>query len=263
MSGTWPIFKRELQAHAQSSSTYIVFGLLLLAIGMLYHEVLVTFSNDSALAQASGVFSSNAEPPNITTDVIQQVFRLLSAMILLTIPILTMRSIAQERSSGTFELLLTCPVGDWGILMGKYLALVCVGFVVVVASGIYPLATYFLGRAHQAIPELAVVLSCYLQLFLIFSTYAAFGLMASSFTQSQVVASIITLVGLLLWNVLGGLNIANPTANAIARELSPFHHTENFLLGLISVRDVVFYFLASFVCLLVASKSLESRRWRV
>ncbi len=94
-------------------------------------------------------------------------------MILFTIPILSMRLISEERSSGTFELLVTCPVSDWGTLLGKYFALLTVGFVIAVLSSVYPMTTRYLGKDHGVAPEWPIVVACYLQLFLIFGTYGA------------------------------------------------------------------------------------------
>lgn len=261
--GWLPIYRREVATYFQSASTWIVLGLLFLAVGIFYHQTMVDFTNDSAMAEAGGPFGAPAEPPNISISVIESVFRSISAMILFTIPILSMRLLAEERSSGTFELLVTCPVADWGILLGKYFALLTVGLFIVVLSSVYPVVTWYFGRAHGVAPDWPIVLACYLQLFLIFGTYAAFGLMASSFTESQIVASVITLVGLLLWNVLGVVTFLNSTLHAIVKELTPMNHTDNFVQGLLTAKDVSFYVLTSFVFLFVAARMLESRRWRI
>jgi ABC-2 type transport system permease protein len=257
------IYKRELTTYAQSTSTYIVLGLLFFAVGLFYHQIMVEFSNQSAMAQAGGPFGSTPDPPNISVAVIEATYRSISAMILFTIPILTMRLIAEERSSGTFELLVTCPVADWGILLGKYLALLTLGGLIVLLSSVYPLTTAYFGRGHGVALEWPIVIACYLQLFLIFGVYAAFGLMASSLTQSQIVASVITFVGLLIWNVIGGITFTNPLYHAIVQEFSPINHTENFIEGLLTAKDIVYYGLASFVCLFIAARMLESRRWRI
>lgn len=261
--GWWPIYKRELAAYFQSASTYIVLGLLFFAVGIFYHRIMVEFTNLSAMAEAGGPFGSSPDPPNVSIGVIEATYRSISAMILFTIPILTMRLLAEERSSGTFELLATCPVGDWGILLGKYFALITLGALIVGLSSVYPLATEYFGRAHGAGPDWPIVLTCYVQLFLLFSTYAAFGLMASSFSQSQIIASVITLVGLLLWNVIGGFTFTNPVIQSVVREISPANHTEEFIQGLFTAGDFAYYILTSFVCLFIAARTLESRRWRI
>lgn len=262
-SGLWPIYKREVRTFFRSASTYIILGLLFLIVGAIYHTVMFEFVNDSAMAAAGGPFNAPTEAPNITTAVIENIFNVLSVMILFTMPILSMGLIASERSTGTFEVLVTCPTSDWGILLGKYFALVTVGALIVALSSVYPAATFFLGRAQGALPELPVVIACTIGLFLIFATYAAFGLMASSFTRSQMTASILTLVGLLLWNSLAEFQIGDHAVQQVLNELSAARHTQNFTAGLLSVSDFAFYLLASFVFLFVAARMLEARRWRV
>ena len=259
----WPIYKRELKSYARSSSTYIALALLFLIAGASYQFMIGRFVYDSAMAAQGGPFFTADEAPNITRDVIELTFNLLSALILFTIPILSMGLIASERSSGTFEVLVTCPLSDWSIILGKYFALVTVGAAVVLFSSAYPAMTYYLGWGQGATPELPIVITCYLGLFLIFATYAAFGVMASSFTDSQVTASIVTLLGLLLWYSIATFNMPNQTLQRIVDELSALNHTEDFIAGLLTLKDLAFYVIASFVCLFIASRVLEARRWRI
>ncbi len=260
LAGCGSIYKRELKAFFQSASAYVALGLFFLICGAIFHDVLVIFSNDSASAKASPL---GGDAPNITVSVIEQTFQLLAGFILFIIPILTMRLIAAEKSSGTFEVLATCPIGDWSILLGKYFALVTVGAVLVVLSSIYPITAYLLGRSQGAIPDPSVVSACYLGLFLIFSTYAAFGLMASALTSSQVTSAIITLIGLLFWNIMADFPVTNPLLQGALNALSASRHTQNFMAGLLSAGDLAFYILASSACLFVAARALESRRWKI
>lgn len=260
--GFWPIYKREIKTYLQSVSTHVVFGLMFLVVGTFYHQIVVDFVNDSAMAGAGGPFAGPTEAPNVTVTVIQGVFELLAGMILFTVPILSMRLVAAERSAGTFEVLVTCPIGDWSILFGKYLALVTVGFAIVALSAVYPVTTYFVGRGQIEI-EWPIVASCALGLLLMFATYAAFGVMASSFTESQVTAAIVTLVGLLLWNTLAEFDLPGPATARILDELSAARHTERFIEGAVAASDLAFYGLASFFCLFIAARTLEARRWRI
>lgn len=261
--GFWPIYKRELREFLESASTYVVLGLFFLITGAVYHQIIVLFVQQSASAAAGGPFNTPTNAPNVTVDVIQNVFNVMSAMMLFTIPLLSMRLVAAERSSGTFELLATCPVADWGIILGKYFALLSVGAVIVALSSVYPLTTYLLARSAGASPEFPVVGGCFIGLFMIFATYAAFGLMASSLTTSQVTASVITLIGLLIWNTVGEFKIPNHQGQQILGELSASQHTQAFIAGLLSAQDFAFYVLSAAFCLFIAARALEARRWRV
>ncbi len=259
MPGFFPVYKRELRAFFQSSSAYVALGLLFLIAGAVYHDLLVLFVNDSGAAAVNPA----EEVPNITVSVVQQLFQFLCGIIMFSVPILSMRLIASERSSGTFELLVSCPISDWSILIGKYLALVTVGALIVALSSLYPLTTWYLGRGAGISPEWPVVIACAAGLLMIFCAYAAFGLMASALTDNQVTAAILTLVGLLFWNMLAEIPTGVPEIQHVLDELSASRHTENFTSGLITFRDFTFYSLASFFCLFIAARTLEARKWKV
>jgi len=263
LNGTGAIYRRELSVYFRSASTYVVLGLLFLVVGIIYHQLMDKFTLDSAMAAAGGPFMTSPDPPNITVAVIEGIFEIIAGMMIFTTPVLSMRLLSAEKSSGTFEVLVTCPISDWAALLGKYAALVTLGLVIVSLSSIYPLSTFFFGRNHGAIPELPVVLSCALLLLLLFSTYGAFGLMASALTQSQVIASVVTLVGLLIWNMIGAMEFGDPALLNFVKAISPLGHSENFLRGLFSSIDLAFFVLASFSCLFLAARILEARRWRI
>ncbi len=264
MSGFFSIYKREVKTFFQSSSTYVVLGLFFFICGVIYF---LTMQEFSALSMASGqqmTFGRQQPAPNVTEHVVRGMFMLLTSIIMFTIPLLTMRLIAEEKSKGTFELLVTCPISDWSILLGKYFALVTVGFVIVLISGAYPLITWWMGRANQSAPEWPIVISCWIGLLLIFATYAAFGLMASSFTENQIAAAVITLIGLILWQIMGYFPLESmPQVRAVIQELSASQHTENFIKGVLMLKDFAFYLLSSFLFLFIASKTLDARRWRI
>jgi ABC-2 type transport system permease protein len=259
----WPIYKRETKTYFQSPSTYIVLALFFLITGLIFHDFMVFFSNLSFTAGRPSPFAPPTNAPNIT-ELIRNVFQVLASLIMFTIPLLSMRLVAEEKGRGTFELLVTCPVGDWAILLGKYFALLTVGLAMVALSGVYPLITWWAGRANESFPEMPIVVSCWLALFLIFAAYSAFGVMASSLTENQITAGVITLIGLILWNVLGAFQMDNyPRVHNVLLELAAQKHTENFINGVLMLKDFAFYLLAAFTFLFIAGKTLDARRWRI
>ncbi len=264
MSGTWAIYKRELKTFFQMPSTYIVIALLFLVLGVIFQTMMIDFSEQSRLAQQPGMWGMQQQAPNATEFLVRNIFYIMFSLILFSVPLLSMRLVAEEKSRGTFELLVTCPISDWAVLLGKYLALVSVGIFMIVLSGIYPLIVWWLGRPDVG-PEWPIVASLWIGLLLIFSAYAAFGVMASSMTENQMAAGVITLIGLLLWNMIGDLGASEqfPWLTDLFREASASQHTENFIKGVLTLKDFAFYLLASFLFLFVASKTLDARRWRV
>ena len=261
----WSVYKRELKTYLQSPSTYVVIALFFLYIGREFQDSMFRFSIDSSMAGQQNYFGQVMPSPDVTQAVIRRLFGAIFFVILFTIPLLSMRLIAEERSRGTFELLVTSPISDWAILLGKYFALVTIGLLIIGFSVLYPLIVWWAGSSNQSAPEWPVVISCWIGLFLIFATYAAFGLMASSFTENQITAGVITLIGLLLWFLLGigqGFQDYPQLAN-ILREFSAISHVENFVKGVLVLKDFAFFILASFLFLFIASKTLDARRWRV
>jgi ABC-2 type transport system permease protein len=260
--GAWAIYKRELKSTMRRTSTWVAFGLLFSVVGLYFIWVLGQFAQESRDFERSFVISL-PDAPNLTRDVVQVTYGFLSFMLLFVIPLLTMRTIASERASHTLEILVTCPIGDWSILLGKYLALVTLGAGVVAIALSYPLAVYILTLEYPVTaPEASAVVSCSLGLFMIFASYGAFGLMASAMTESQVTASIVTMAGLILWHMVGEVNPPRPEMREWIAELSALRRTENLFYGLVSLRDLVFFATASCFFLFVAARALESRRWR-
>jgi len=262
----WPVYKREVKAFFQSPSTYVVLALFFLIVGLIFSLQMIEFSAASSQAGQMEMTGRMSQAPNVTEWIIRGSFGVMSSIIMFTIPLLAMRLVAEEKSRGTFELLVTCPIGDWSILLGKYFALLTVGLGIVLLSAVFPAIVWWAGRANQSYPEWPVVLSCWVGLFLIFATYAAFGLMASSFTESQITAAIITLIGLILWFIIGGVSnmlSGYPVLQKIMQEVSAQQHTENFNKGVLLLKDFGFYILSSFLFLFIASKTLDARRWRV
>jgi ABC-2 type transport system permease protein len=265
MFGFWPIYKRELKTYFQSPSTYVVTALWFFIVGIIFWAIMLDFVRMSDQASQMGMFGQQQQAPNVTQFVIQGIFQVMTSLILFTIPLLSMRLMAEEKGRGTFELLVTCPISDWSILLGKYLALLTVGLVIVLISAVFPVLVWLFGRKDQAAPDWPIVYSCWIGMFLIFAAYAAFGVMASSFTENQVIAAVITLIGIILWNVMHSFVPPNeyPRLQSVLMELSASRHTENFNKGVLMLKDFAFYFLSSFLFLFVASKTLDARRWRV
>lgn len=261
---TWAIYKRELKTYFQSPSTYIVIALIFLLLGVLFQNIMLGFSRLSEEASSPMAQMYGRQMPNVTEQVIRFIFGIMFSLILFSVPLLSMRLLAEEKSCGTLEMIVTCPVGDWALIMGKYLALVSVGVFMIGLSAIFPLIVWFLGRPTGSSPEWPIVASLWTGLILIFATYSAFGLMASSMTENQMAAGVLTLIGLFLWNLLADMGPEQfPQLADAMKEIAASSHSDNFMIGVLSLKDFVFYILSSFLFLFIASKTLDARRWRV
>jgi ABC-2 type transport system permease protein len=253
----YPVYRREIKAYFQSPSLYIVAGLFFALAGLFFHDILIFFGNLSMDRNLQNIYGQMEL--NVTQFVVRNTFSLLTFLLIFVIPILTMRLVAEEKKSGTFELLVTCPLRDIDVLLGKYLSCLTILLVFLVISLAYPIVTIILGR-----PEQLVIATCYLGFFLLAMAYVAYGLFASSATENQIVAAIICFAGLLVFYLIGDLSAAElGRLGSILNALSVREHSVNFTQGVIDPKDVLFFVCFTFFFLFLTSRVLEARRWRV
>jgi ABC-2 type transport system permease protein len=173
-------------------------------------------------------------------------------------PLFTMRLLAEERSQGTLELLLTMPITDWQVVIGKFLAVTGLIAVLLLLTLSLPISVAALGPLDKG-----ATVAAYLGMLLMCATYAAIGLMASAFTRNQIVAGIIAFsLGFTLFIVGAEVQVMPPWLAPICNAISIQTHFNNIARGVIDTRDVLYYASMIFGCLLIAQTTLESRRWR-
>jgi ABC-2 type transport system permease protein len=181
-----------------------------------------------------------------------------SVLVLFMLPMITMRSYAEEKRSGTIELLLTSPITDVEITLGKFFGAVGVYAGLLLVSTI-PVAILFgLGD-----PEWKPVAAGYLGLLLLGSCFLALGLFVSSTTSNQVIAGAVTfVVALMFWIINWFADSAGPTMGPVLNYLSVTQHFDDFSKGVIDTKHLVFYL--SFIAfgLFLTLKSVDSERWR-
>lgn len=181
----------------------------------------------------------------------------LGVILLLVTPLLTMRSLAEERQSHTDELLMTLPATPAQVVVGKYLATLALYAAFLALTGVYPALLFWLSD-----PPAGPILTSYLGALLLGGTFLAVGILTSSMTDSQMVAGL-TCFGLilLLW-VVNWLAFASTGAVAeAARVLAVFDRFDDFTKGLIDSTHVLFYLSAIFVLLFLSVHNLERRTW--
>jgi ABC-2 type transport system permease protein len=167
--------------------------------------------------------------------------------------VLTMRLLAEEQRSGTLELVLTAPVRDWELVVGKYLASLVVFTMTLIISLYQLLILKWVGD-----PEVSTTLSGYFGLFLAGAAMLAVGTLASTFTSNQAVAAIACIgIGLGLWLI----EFARPWGEFVTR-VAFFAHYSGFMDGLIDTQHVVYYLSMIAACLFLATQALQARRWR-
>jgi gliding motility-associated transport system permease protein len=173
-------------------------------------------------------------------------------------PLITMRLFAEERRSGTIELLLTYPVRDGAVLVGKFLAALALYALMLALTLLYPLLVFAFTRL-----EWGPVLTGYVGLLLLGAAFIAAGIFASSLTENQIVAAMTTFGVLLLFWVIGWTaDTVGGTGGRILSHLSLIEHFDNFGKGVLDTRDIVYYLSFIALALFLSLRSLEARRWK-
>jgi ABC-2 type transport system permease protein len=173
-------------------------------------------------------------------------------------PILTMRLFAEEKKSGTIELLLTYPVRDGEVLVGKYLAALAIFAGMLALTLVYPLLVAWTTRL-----EWGPLLTGYLGLFLQGAAFVAIGILISSLTENQIVAAVATFGTLLIfWVISWAQDAAGPTFGRILSHLSLTEHFDSFAKGVIDTKDVIYYLNLTILSLFLTLRSLDAKRWR-
>ena len=186
------------------------------------------------------------------------IFDNVTIIFLIVAPALTMRLLAEEQRTGTIELMLTAPVRDAEVIVGKFLASLTLLVAMVAPTLYYVFILWMFGK-----PDWGPIWSGYLGTFLLGAACLAVGIMASSFTQNQIVAAVLT-VGILLflWIIGGAAEVFGGNLAPVLRYLTITDHLSDFSRGVIDTKHVVYYLAVIAVALFIAYSSLQSRRWR-
>ncbi|HEX5132955.1 MAG TPA: ABC transporter permease [Candidatus Krumholzibacteria bacterium] len=255
MGKTYALYRRELAYYFQSPVAYAVIAVFVLLAGYFFYNLLGYFNLTSIQAMQNPL---QARSLSLTTSVLQPLFGNMSAVLLLLLPLLTMRLFTEERRSGSAELLFTYPVTDWNVIMGKFLAAATVYGVMLAMTLPCPALLYYFST-----PETGAVVSGYLGLFLMGITFLAMGMFFSSLGDSQLVAGAATFGCGLLFLIVGWVTpFVSPGVGAVLEQLSIVRHLDAFARGVIDTNDLVFYANITVFFLFLCARVLDSARWR-
>jgi ABC-2 type transport system permease protein len=246
MKNVLTIAQRELAAYFTSPIAYVVGVVFLLINGVYFIATVLYFSQPSQFG---------GPPPEPT---LRYQIGLMFSLLLFATPFLTMRLLAEEQRMGTLELLLTAPVRDWEVVLGKFLAALGLLGVILVLT----LAYVGLLNAYSN-PDMGPVIAGYIGLILAGAALFSIGVFASSLTQNQIVAALVCF-GIILVLYLIGV-VAQSPSTPLASLLSQIDfsaHLNNFESGVISTPDIAYFLSVSVGFLFIATRVLESRRWR-
>ena len=263
MSRMLAIARRDLAAAFASPVAYALLSCFALLTGvfLLLLVAVYVLEYQQIMAQSFGAprMDEILADLNVVQLVLIPLFQNFSVMYLMMLPIVTMRSLAEEAKAGTDELLLTAPVSVNQIVLGKYLALLGVT-TALMATTIIPVGSLFLFGN----PPLKIVLSSYLGLFLLGSTFVAVGLFASSLTESQIIAAVTSFSALLVFLMIGwvGEQLGNNLPGRALTYLAVTNHFDDFTEGIVDSTHIVYHLSVTFFFVFLAARVVESRRWR-
>jgi gliding motility-associated transport system permease protein len=248
MRNVWIIARREYKLFFISPVAYVVAFFFIILLGYFFYSGLIQAIAYSVYYQGYA--------PGVEIIVGPMVTLLVFAM-----PAVTMRSIAEEMRMGTMELLLTAPVKDWELIVGKWLGAFMFMLSLLAITLIFPIILNFLVKPGI---DQGILITSYLGLILMVSCLVAIGIFISTLFSNQVVVFFISLATVLvLWFVLRPLGTGGTgTSDQILTYLNFINHYMNFYQGTIDLSDIVYYLSVTSLALLLGTVSIEIRRWR-
>ena len=252
------IFNRELKSYFSSLTAYVVIVMFLLITGYFFYSLLTTFSIVSFQAQTDPMLAKQYQLLNINETVVRPLFGSISIIMLLMTPLLTMRLFSEEKKSGTIELMLTFPVNDIDVILGKYLACFSVLLTMILLTTTFPILLVIFGE-----PEVKPILTGYLGLILMGAAFISLGIFSSSLTENQIVAASVSF-GMLFffWLISYSVTLVSGGLGQILAYLSINEHIESLSKGVIDSEDIIYYLCFIAVFLFLTLRSLEANRWR-
>ena len=255
MTNMLAIAHKELKGYFASPIAYIVIGFSAILFGWFFINLLYYF--DRMSMQAVTGFGG-PQSMNVNEVLIAPLFLNVSVILLFTLPLVTMRTYSEEKRSGTIELLLTSPLTDLQIVMGKFLGGLVLYAAMLAVTLVHMGFLFWFGT-----PEWRPVLTGYLGLLLMGSCFLSLGLFISSLTKNQIVAGMATFaVFLFFWVINWIASFTGPTAQSVLNYLSITEHLNDFTRGVLDTKHLVYY--VSFIAfsLFLTVRSVDSERWR-
>jgi ABC-2 type transport system permease protein len=255
MRGIMAVFKKEITITFSSPIFYAATFIFMVVSGYFFYTNAMVYTIRSFQAGQNPFL---AERLNLSDFVVKPFFGDMAIVLLLMLPLITMRAYAEEKKMGTIELLFTYPISDGAVLAGKF------------AASMFTLLTMLVGTLLPLILletfahlDWGLILSGYLGILLLGAGFIALGLFTSSLTENQIIAAVLSFGAFLLFWIIGwAKSFAGPPLGPILEHLSIVVHLDSFVRGLIDSRDLVFYLVFIFFWLFVTLRFLNTRFWR-
>ena len=255
MNNILAIAHKELKSYFSTPIAYIVIGFFALLFGYFFYAMLVIFNQQSA--QFGGAEGGAVD---INQQLIRPLFLNASVILLFVLPLITMRTYSEEKRSGTIELLLTSPVTDVEIILGKFLGAMALYGAMLAITVIHMLVLFSYANPK---PEWTVPVIGYVGLLLMGGCFISVGLLISSLTKNQIVSGMVTFaVFLLLWVINWIASFTGPTTQSVLNYLSITDHFDDFTRGIVDTKHLIYYFSVMSFGLFLTARSVDTERWK-
>jgi ABC-2 type transport system permease protein len=256
MTNILAIAQKELKSYFASPIAYIVIGFCSLLYGYFFVAILNYFVRQSMQMSQFGM--QGPQSMNVNQQLIRPLLQNVNILVLFLMPMVTMRTYAEEKRSGTIELLLTSPVTDFQIIIGKFLGAMALYACMLAVTLIHIGLLFVYGH-----PEWKPIVTTYIGLLLFGGCFVSLGLFISSLTKNQIVAGMVTFaVFLLLWIITWIGSFSGPTVDKITQYISILDHLDDFGKGVLDTTHLIYYLSFITFGLFLTAKSVDSERWR-
>ena len=247
------IAQREVNSYFSSPIAYVLIGFFALLFGWFFYVPLAFF-----LQQSMQMGMNPTQALNVNQMLVGPTLMNTTVIMLFLFPLITMRTYSEEKRSGTIELLLTSPITDVEIILGKFLGAMLLYAAMLAVTAIHIAILFIYGE-----PEWKPIATGYAGLLLMGGCFLSLGLFISSLTKNQIVAAMATFaVFLMLWVINWIGTFVGPTTQAVLAHLSLTEHFDDFAKGIIDTKHVIYYLSFMAFGLFLTAKSVDSERWR-
>ncbi len=258
MRNIWTIMRKEMSSYFRSPIAYIVLTVFAVIFGYFFVSILSIFVRQSMMSAQYAEMYGQQMHMNVNEMVIRPLLMNVSVISLFLVPMITMRLFAEEKRSGTIELLMTSPVTDLQIILGKFFAAILL-YAALLGITMFLFIIIF----HYGNPDWKPLMAGYLGLLLLGGCFMALGIMLSTLTKNQLVAGMLTFgLFLMLWVIDWVSDYSTGAIGQVASYLALTTHLENYAKGVIDLRDTVYYLSVIGLGLFLTARSVESVRWR-
>jgi ABC-2 type transport system permease protein len=259
MRNLYAIYRKEMGHYFVSPIAYIFIGAFLFINAYIFNLILIDVMNGAFKAEMQAMQFGAPAAFDVPLYTLRGFLGWLSTPILIFTPILTMGAYAEERKRGTMELLMTSPVSELQIVLGKYLA-----SLTLFALMLLPTAGYmvFIFLRSDPVPPWRMLLAGYGGVLLLGGALLALGTFISSLTENQIIAAVLTIVAFLFVFLLGIGSDATSGIGSVVQYLAVNRHLEDFSRGIVDTSSLIYYFSFIALFLFLTVRSIDSMRWR-